>query len=368
MEASSEFFVGGYYGHTGGAEFEQKPFDNISSNNNNNNNFAVDDLLDLPKEDEIMTDAFFDSITGNSGESSLTVVDSCNSSVSGGDVGQFNGDISCRSFTDTQFSGSELCVPYDDLAELEWLSNFVEESFSSDDLHNLHLISPTTNSKPPSAVAAAATTDTSSSATNNSNSSPIFPGDVSVPGKARSKRSRAAPCKWASRLLLLASPTTSSSEANYGEHHCNNTPNNPLNVTIKLKAPKAAPSKKREAVESPGRKCLHCGSDKTPQWRTGPMGPKTLCNACGVRYKSGRLVPEYRPAASPTFVSAKHSNSHRKVLELRRQKEMQRQHQQQQQLLSQASMFGVSNGGDDFLIHHHHPHQQNVGPDYRLMI
>lgn len=100
------------------------------------------------------------------------------------------------------------------------------------------------------------------------------------------------------------------------------------------------------------------------------MGPKTLCNACGVRYKSGRLVPEYRPAASPTFVSAKHSNSHRKVLELRRQKELQRQQQQQQQLLSQASIFGVSNGGDEYLIHHHHhhPHQQNVGPDYRLMI
>lgn len=100
------------------------------------------------------------------------------------------------------------------------------------------------------------------------------------------------------------------------------------------------------------------------------MGPKTLCNACGVRYKSGRLVPEYRPAASPTFVSAKHSNSHRKVLELRRQKELQRQHQQQQQqqLLSQASMFGASNGGDEFLIHHHYPHQQNVVPDYRLMI
>lgn len=52
------------------------------------------------------------------------------------------------------------------------------------------------------------------------------------------------------------------------------------------------------------------------------MGPKTLCNACGVRYKSGRLVPEYRPAASPTFMLTQHSNSHRKVLELRRQKEL----------------------------------------------
>lgn len=77
------------------------------------------------------------------------------------------------------------------------------------------------------------------------------------------------------------------------------------------------------------RRCTHCASEKTPQWRTGPLGPKTLCNACGVRFKSGRLVPEYRPAASPTFVLTQHSNSHRKVLELRRQKEMLLQQQQE---------------------------------------
>ncbi|KAL3828341.1 hypothetical protein ACJIZ3_017143 [Penstemon smallii] len=71
-----------------------------------------------------------------------------------------------------------------------------------------------------------------------------------------------------------------------------------------------------------GRRCLHCQVDKTPQWRAGPMGPKTLCNACGVRYKSGRLFPEYRPANSPTFSSALHSNSHRKVVEMRKQKQV----------------------------------------------
>lgn len=368
MEGSAEFFTGGYFNHGGDSEFETKKMDNVNNNNINNNNFAVDDLLDFPKEDDVMTDAFFDSFTcGNSGDSSsLTVVDSCNSSVSGADA-QFNGSLSCCSFTDTQFSGTELCVPYDDLAELEWLSNFVEESFSSDELQNLQIISPATNSKTAPA-AATAMTDTSSSATTNTTvgnsniSSHIFSSDVSVPGKARSKRSRAAPCDWSSRLLLL-SPANSSSDSN-------NTAPDHQPLSGQPKAPKSTPSsKKREASETPGRKCLHCASEKTPQWRTGPMGPKTLCNACGVRYKSGRLVPEYRPAASPTFVSARHSNSHRKVLELRRQKEMQRQHHQQQQLLSQASIFGVSNGGDEFLIHHHHPpHQQNVGPDYRLMI
>ncbi|KAG8082825.1 hypothetical protein GUJ93_ZPchr0014g46960 [Zizania palustris] len=76
------------------------------------------------------------------------------------------------------------------------------------------------------------------------------------------------------------------------------------------------------ASPAPGdRRCSHCGVQKTPQWRAGPEGAKTLCNACGVRYKSGRLLPEYRPACSPTFVSNVHSNSHRKVLEMRRKKD-----------------------------------------------
>lgn len=66
------------------------------------------------------------------------------------------------------------------------------------------------------------------------------------------------------------------------------------------------------------RKCTHCETTKTPQWREGPCGPKTLCNACGVRFRSGRLLPEYRPASSPTFIPTVHSNSHRKIIEMRR--------------------------------------------------
>jgi hypothetical protein len=37
------------------------------------------------------------------------------------------------------------------------------------------------------------------------------------------------------------------------------------------------------------RGCLHCGTIKTPQWRMGPEGKKTLCNACGVRFMKGIL-------------------------------------------------------------------------------
>eukprot|EP00258_Populus_trichocarpa_P041110 XP_024457129.1 GATA transcription factor 7 [Populus trichocarpa] len=65
------------------------------------------------------------------------------------------------------------------------------------------------------------------------------------------------------------------------------------------------------------RICTHCQIDKTPQWRIGPLGPKTLCNACGVRYNTGRLLPEYRPAASPSFDQNKHSNLHKQILRRR---------------------------------------------------
>lgn len=125
------------------------------------------------------------------------------------------------------------------MAELEWLSNFVEESFSAsdDDLHRLQLIAE----------------------------SGTRPGPKISRKRARSKNAD---------------------------------------------------------VEVRRRRCLHCDSEKTPQWRAGPMGPKTLCNACGMRYMSGPLVPEYRPASSPTFVPTRHSNSHRKVIELRRDKEL----------------------------------------------
>ncbi|CAN6877526.1 unnamed protein product [Brassica oleracea] len=78
-------------------------------------------------------------------------------------------------------------------------------------------------------------------------------------------------------------------------------------------------SSSSEAIDSDGvvRRCTHCETTKTPQWREGPNGPKTLCNACGVRFRSGRLVPEYRPASSPTFIPSVHSNSHRKIIEMR---------------------------------------------------
>ncbi|CAL9082918.1 unnamed protein product [Musa acuminata var. zebrina] len=47
------------------------------------------------------------------------------------------------------------------------------------------------------------------------------------------------------------------------------------------------------------KSCTGCRTTKTPLWRAGPSGPKSLCNACGIRYrKSRRAVPRFEEAGA----------------------------------------------------------------------
>ncbi|KAJ1910470.1 hypothetical protein GGI09_004948 [Coemansia sp. S100] len=53
------------------------------------------------------------------------------------------------------------------------------------------------------------------------------------------------------------------------------------------------PSNPRRITLSPvgrSRKCSYCGCSETPIWRRGPGGTGTLCNACGVRWKLGKIL------------------------------------------------------------------------------
>ncbi|XP_077250719.1 GATA transcription factor 8-like [Tasmannia lanceolata] len=248
---------------------------------------------------------------------------------------------------------AELSVPCEDIAQLEWLSNFVEDSFSSwkaepDDSEKLNQKDSLFRSSSPVSVLESSSYSTK----------PIpLSSDTVIPGRARSKRPR--PATFSPRPVPpLLSPTSSTSdltplplpplvpsnfETDVGASrkimkiNCQDRQNldwtvqdpySALETFAESQPPKKIRKKKpptdrpptshqsRQSEHLP-RKCMHCEIQKTPQWRAGPMGPKTLCNACGVRYKSGRLFPEYRPAASPTFVASLHSNSHKKVVEMR---------------------------------------------------
>lgn len=168
----------------------------------------------------------------------------------------------------------EILLQVDDVENLEWLSQFVDDSASE---HSFSSLIPTACLKEGGGAVYGGLL--------------VEPLSRPVHKKPRSKRSRphGRPSAAESSSLPLPRFTKPAADGSSGSVS--------------------------------GRRCAHCQVQKTPQWRTGPLGPKTLCNACGVRFKSGRLFPEYRPACSPTFSHDLHSNSHRKVLEMRRQGE-----------------------------------------------
>ncbi|MCL7050490.1 hypothetical protein MKW94_021572, partial [Papaver nudicaule] len=229
--------------------------------------------------------------------------------------------------------GSELCVPTDDLADLEWVSHFVDDSFNGEEFS---FSCPKTTPTPNQELKTQTPKESKSFSSVPISGISSFKTFSIPPKRSRTKRTRTTNGR---RIWSLGSPpsfsessstTTSSSSTSSSSPTSCLIFTNPQTIDFLYYLPekkKQKPKSKSYENQNPQfqqqyqRRCSHCGVQKTPQWRTGPMGAKTLCNACGVRFKSGRLLPEYRPACSPTFSSDVHSNNHRKVLEMRKKKE-----------------------------------------------
>ncbi|KAE8734423.1 GATA transcription factor 9 [Hibiscus syriacus] len=167
----------------------------------------------------------------------------------------------------------------------------------------------------------------SSNSSSGTNPTPINPklGFPVKRGRSKSKCRRASNLKMQFTVSSISSTSSASrgsdylvgSESESESHHTEKPSKKKQKKKMKLTLLSGSSEIKKSSSQQPTA-CLHCEVTETPQWREGPMGPKTLCNACGVRYRSGRLFPEYRPAASPTFVPSVHSNSHKKVVEMRK--------------------------------------------------
>ncbi|WOG83429.1 hypothetical protein DCAR_0102604 [Daucus carota subsp. sativus] len=57
----------------------------------------------------------------------------------------------------------------------------------------------------------------------------------------------------------------------------------------------------------PAKTCWDCETTRTPLWRTGPSGPKSLCNACGIRFGKLRKELELLGLVSPKVVRKRNS-------------------------------------------------------------
>ncbi|KAK6120936.1 LOW QUALITY PROTEIN: hypothetical protein DH2020_045320 [Rehmannia glutinosa] len=271
-------------------------------NNASSDDFPVEDLLNLDFPEKEVEEGCFSQV-----DDEEKVVQETNSNHS-------SSTFSAADEFDSLSAAGELAVPADDLENLEWLSQFVEDSSAG-----LSLFCPVGSLTGNSGV-------DSGKRLNRPVQKfrvPFLPSPV--PRKPRSKRARSfvfGRRPWYLPLSAAESATTTSSNGSSALPSLLFTrPVYEADWFYGVEKPPVKKQKKTPEADS-GRRCTHCLVQKTPQWRTGPLGPKTLCNACGVRYKSGRLFPEYRPACSPTFSREMHSNSHRKVLEMRRKKEI----------------------------------------------
>eukprot|EP01114_Cavostelium_apophysatum_P005543 TRINITY_DN1672_c1_g1_i1.p1 TRINITY_DN1672_c1_g1~~TRINITY_DN1672_c1_g1_i1.p1 ORF type:complete len:296 (+),score=56.08 TRINITY_DN1672_c1_g1_i1:150-1037(+) len=62
-------------------------------------------------------------------------------------------------------------------------------------------------------------------------------------------------------------------------------------------------SKKRARKANSSKRnlqCSACGVTKTPEWRRGPQGDHTLCNACGLQYAKSIKKTKEKPEGSPS--------------------------------------------------------------------
>ncbi|CAH9114722.1 unnamed protein product [Cuscuta epithymum] len=255
----------------------------LNNVNSGSDDFSIDDLLDFSGEDFTGSRSSLDSEEDDGRKPNFCLVSSPQHRQNSDSL-TFSGNDDFAAL-----SSGQPPLPAYDMENLEWLSQFVDDSSSelSSFLPN-PCFQPGTGNIP-----------------ENRREPVVIPA---FQRKPRSKRLRITRQLWS--YLALPLPSEPSSSFSGGG----------------IEGPPAKKQRRESTAETGSgagslRRCSHCQVQKTPQWRTGPMGPKTLCNACGVRYKSGRLFPEYRPACSPTFSGVKHSNSHRKVLEMRRRKE-----------------------------------------------
>ncbi|CAJ0626598.1 12494_t:CDS:2 [Entrophospora sp. SA101] len=75
-------------------------------------------------------------------------------------------------------------------------------------------------------------------------------------------------------------------------------------VTTTNQASSRPRKKKKQKVEEEEYVCTDCGTVESPEWRKGPLGPKTLCNACGLRW-----AKKTKKQASGVGISGNNNNN-----------------------------------------------------------
>ncbi|KAF9780551.1 hypothetical protein BJ322DRAFT_1083717 [Thelephora terrestris] len=90
-----------------------------------------------------------------------------------------------------------------------------------------------------------------------------------------------------SQLPIDPAPSTVSDHSESAMQTITNPVTRSLDAAGLQEGDQEEPAKKKTKKQIPPtsqRVCVTCGRTDSPEWRKGPLGPKTLCNACGLRW------------------------------------------------------------------------------------
>ncbi|KAI7852471.1 hypothetical protein BDC45DRAFT_188415 [Circinella umbellata] len=110
------------------------------------------------------------------------------------------------------------------------------------------------------------------------------------------------------------------------------------------------------------KKCLYCGSKTTPMWRRGPQGAGTLCNACGVKWKHGKILQNAsgtENSSSSTQSSATTTTPKERRGSLSTAHKNEKKRKKSTSNGSSSTSSGSGSGGRSSLDHHHYRRSSN---------
>ncbi|KAI8872046.1 hypothetical protein GQ42DRAFT_177452 [Ramicandelaber brevisporus] len=118
---------------------------------------------------------------------------------------------------------------------------------------------------------------------------PTSPNTITTPTQSNSRKFT---LKTTQQQSMVTSPSTV------------HPPGSPIDATAVYQDSKAAPKRRRVRKPAESSLCHECGTTQSPEWRKGPAGPKTLCNACGLRYakvlkSTGDQAPDLTRVPAP---------------------------------------------------------------------
>ncbi|KAI4316527.1 hypothetical protein L6164_024504 [Bauhinia variegata] len=93
-----------------------------------------------------------------------------------------------------------------------------------------------------------------------------------------------------------------------------------------MTTPDAAENSQRISPSNTTRVCSDCNTTSTPLWRSGPKGPKSLCNACGIRKRKARRAMAEAAAAANGSVDIGSSNSTIRITKTRAHNKLEKKH------------------------------------------